>query len=179
MHRMLLAVVLALTAGAAYGELPTTIKADQTTLVLNGAGTRTKYLMSMYEAGLYLGSKTSDAAAIVEANEPMAIRLEIVSGMVSQEKLVDALNEGFAAATARDPAALRGEIEQFRKCFAAPIAKGDKFDLAYFPGRGVIVLKNGKRQGAIPGLAFKQALFSIWLGKAPADDDLKAAMLGK
>jgi hypothetical protein len=30
----------------------------------------------------------------------------------------------------------------------------------------------------IPGITFKQTVFAIWLGKEPADEDLKVAMLG-
>jgi hypothetical protein len=109
----------------------------------------------------------------------MAIRLEITSGLVSQEKLVESLNEGFQNSTGGDPSAIRKEIEQFRKCFAAPIAKGDVFNLVFFPSRGVTVIKNGKPQGAVQGLAFKQALFGIWLSNKPADEDLKVALLSK
>lgn len=178
MRPFLLALALVLPAATALAELPASIKVGDATLALNGAGTRTKYLMSMYEAGLYLGAKNADAAAIVASNDPMVIRLEIVSGMVTQEKMATALDEGFAAATGNNIDSLRTEIEQFRKCFAAPIAKGDIFDLVHQPGRGVVVVKNGKPQGVVPGITFKQAVFAIWLGKAPADEDLKVAMLG-
>jgi hypothetical protein len=179
MRRILFALALLIPAATAHAELPASMKVGDATLALNGAGTRTKYFMSMYEAGLYLGAKNADAAAIVASNDPMVIRLEIVSGMVTQEKMVTALNEGFAAATDNNTDSLRTEIEQFRKCFAAPIAKGDVFDLVHQPGRGVVVLKNGKPQGVIPGITFKQTVFAIWLGKEPADEDLKVAMLGK
>jgi hypothetical protein len=47
------------------------------------------------------------------------------------------------------------------------------------PGKGVESYKNGTLQGTIEGMDFKKALFGIWLGNKPADDDLKAAMLGK
>ena len=41
------------------------------------------------------------------------------------------------------------------------------------------VYKNGAKKGSIDGHDFKKALFGIWLGKKPADDDLKEGMLGK
>jgi hypothetical protein len=107
----------------------------------------------------------------------MAIRLEITSGLVTQEKLVESLNEGFDKATAGKPEPIRKEIDQFRRCFAHQIAKGDVFDLVYLPEHGVTVLKNGKRQGVVAGLAFKKALFGIWLSDDPVDKDLKSAML--
>ncbi len=174
------ALVLGLIApAAASAALPGKLKVGDAELTLNGAGARTKYLMKMYVAGLYLDAPSADAPAIIAADAPMAIRLEITSGMVTQEKLVDSLNEGFTAATGGNPAPLRAEIEKFRTLFAAAIAKGDVFDIVYLPTHGVVVLKNGKKQGAVQGLPFKQALFAIWLGDAPADDDLKVALLKK
>ena len=162
---------------AAYAELPNAIEAGDEKLTLNGSGVRTKYLMQMYVAGLYLEQPSSDAAAIVAADAPMAIRLEITSGMVTEAKLVDSLNEGFHNATGGKPEPIRKEIDLFRKSLAGKIAKGDVLDLVYLPGHGVIVAKNGKKQGAIEGIEFKRALFGVWLSKDPADKDLERAML--
>jgi hypothetical protein len=172
-----LAVVVATPPRPANAELPAMVRAEGANLVLNGAGARTKYFMQMYEAGLYLSRPSKDPKAIVAANSPMAIRLEITSGFVSQEKLVESLNEGFHNSTGGKPEPLRREIDEFRRCFASEIAKGDVFDIVYTPARGTVVIKNGKQQGAVKGLAFKQALFGIWLSDAPADKELKRAML--
>lgn len=166
-----------LSLNAAYAELPNTLEVGGEKLALNGSGSRTKYLMEMYVAGLYLAQPSSDPAAIVAADAPMAIRLEITSGMVTEAKLVDSLNEGFHNATGGKPEPIRKEIDLFRKCLAGKIAKGDVLDLVYLPGHGVIVAKNGKKQGAIEGIEFKRALFGVWLSKDPADKDLKRAML--
>jgi hypothetical protein len=59
------------------------------------------------------------------------------------------------------------------------INKKDIFIIVYVPNAGVSVYKNGSKKGTIEGLDFKKALFGIWLGNNPADDDLKAGMLGK
>ena len=55
------------------------------------------------------------------------------------------------------------------------------FDLVYLPTHGVVVLKNGKRQGAVAGhCAFKQALFGIWLSRqARRTRTCKLALLSK
>jgi hypothetical protein len=135
--------------------------------------------MQMYEAGLYLAEPSADAKAIIAADAPMALRIEVTSGLVTQEKLVESLNEGFTSATGGKVEPLKAEIGQFRQCFAAPIAKGDVFNLVYLPPHGVIVLKNGKKQGVVAGLPFKQTLFAIWLGERPADEKLKLALLAK
>jgi hypothetical protein len=176
-----LAASFALLAAAprAHAQLPPVLRAGEVDMVLNGTGARSKYLMQMYVAGLYLTGPSRDAASIVAADAPMAIRLYITSGMVTQEKLLESLAEGFAASTGDNVEPIAKEIEQFRQCFAAAVVKGDLIDLVYLPTHGVVVLKNGKRQGAIAGMPFKQALFGIWLSDNPVDDGLKAKLLGK
>ena len=158
-------------------ELPATFQVPGAKLKLNGVGSRTKYLMRMYNAGLYLPQPSKDAAAIVAANSAMAIRLQITSGMVTQEKLVESLNEGFEKSTGGKTEVLREQIDEFRKLLAVEIAKGDVIDLVYLPDPGVIVAKNGKKLGIVQGIAFKRALFGIWLSDSPVDAGLKKALL--
>ncbi|MFH1037107.1 MAG: chalcone isomerase family protein [PVC group bacterium] len=159
-------------------EIPGTIQTDGITLVLNGAGLRTKTFLKIkvYAAGLYLPEKSDSGGAIVAADTPMAIRMVFIYDGVSPEKLVDAWNEGFENAGAT--ASLENEIGVFNACFTREAKRGDVYDLIYLPGKGVAVIINGAPEGMIPGLAFKKALFSIWLGDDPCDDDLKEAMLG-
>ncbi len=176
-----LALVLAIAnlsaAQAGTKDLPGQLQAGEHRLVLNGAGARTKTLLQLYVAGLYLPRPSNNAVAIVSADEPMAIRIKITSGFVSQDNLVTSLEEGFQNATNGQTAGLQPRIDQFRNCLTDAISKGDTIDLVYVPQRGVIVNKNGKFKGLVPGLDFKQALFSIWLSEKPADSRLKQAML--
>ncbi len=44
-------------------DLPDTAQVGSTTLVLNGMGLRTKMMVKVYVAGLYVTQKTSDAVA--------------------------------------------------------------------------------------------------------------------
>jgi Chalcone isomerase-like len=159
-------------------ELPPTLKVGKQELMLNGSGAREKYFLDMYVAGLYLGERSKQPAEIIAADGPMAIRIVITSKFVSQEKLVESLNEGFEKSTQGHLEPIRQEIEQFRQAFVGEIVRGDVFDLAYVPNHGVLVYKNGKRAGVVEGLPFKQALFGIWLGDKPADKALKQALLG-
>jgi hypothetical protein len=99
--------------------------------------------------------------------------------MVTQQRLVESLREGFHNATGGNVAAIQREINQFQQCFAQPISKGDVLAMVYLPGHGVTVSKNGQPVGVIQGLAFKQALFGVWLCDRPAQESLKVAMLGK
>lgn len=159
--------------------LPNTVSFDGQNLILNGAGVREKFWMDMYAGGLYLKSKSSNASSIVNANEPMAIKIHIVSKLISSEKMIDAINEGFKNTTNGNTAPLSSEIEKFKSFFSDEITKNDVFDIVYLPSKGVVVYKNGEQRGAIKGNDFKKALFGIWLSDNPADKKLKEGMLGK
>ena len=145
-------------------------------LVLNGAGMREKMWIDLYAGGLYVQSKTSDANSIINADKPMAMKLHIVSRLVSQEKMVSAVNEGFEKSSHGKASAT--EKAQFIACFKDEISSGNIFDIVYLNGK-TTVYKNGTEKGFVSGLEFKKALFSIWLGKKPVDKDLKNGMLGK
>jgi hypothetical protein len=51
--------------------------------------------------------------------------------------------------------------------------------LDFIPNQGTKISMRGQVVGLIEGDAFAAALLSIWLGKAPVNEDLKAALLGK
>ena len=149
------------------------------TLMLNGAGVREKLWIDLYAGGLYLSKKSSDASAIIAANEPMSIKLHIVSKLITSEKMIDAVNEGFENSTGGNTKPLASEIKKFKDFFLEEIKRDNVFDIVYIPSEGVVVYKNDKELGVIEGMDFKKALFGIWLSNKPADDDLKEAMLGK
>ncbi|WP_121665461.1 chalcone isomerase family protein [Mesonia aquimarina] len=149
------------------------------TLQLNGAGVREKLWIDLYVGGLYLAEKSSDASAIVNSENAMAVKLHIVSSLISSKKMISAVEEGFENSTDDNTAPIQTEIDQFIGFFKEEITKGDIFDITYQPERGVVAYKNGKEKGTIKGMKFKKALFGIWLSNRPADDDLKEAMLGE
>lgn len=157
-----------------------TLKVGDKTLSLNGAGLREKIVFDLYVGGLYTTTKSSDAGKIIYADEHMAITLDIVSDLVTQEKMIEAVSEGFEkSSTSKQRKELKPQIDSFIAMFSQPIVKGNEFELAYIPGTGTVVSKNGKQLGTIAGMDFKKALFGIWLGSNPADKDLKKGLLGK
>jgi len=162
-------------------EIPETIQAGDTTLVLNGAGIRTKLMMDMYAAGLYLEEKSRDAQRIIDADEPMGIRLHILSKLISSRKMSAATEEGFEVSTGGNTAPIRKEIDAFISVFKSEIRKNDVYELVYIPGKGVEASKNGTLLVTIPGLELKRAMFGIWLCKNPSHKNpaLKAGMLGE
>ena len=159
-------------------NLPETMPAGDFSLLLNGAGIRKKSFLriKVYAGGLYLSRKSSDSSAIVDDNIPMAVKMIFIYDGVSAKKLINAWNEGFAASGSA--AAIPDEIKKFNSFFTEEAKRGDIYDLVYLPGEGVTVSRNGVVRGTVEGLAFKKALFSIWLGERPADSGLKKKMLG-
>jgi hypothetical protein len=152
----------------------------KTELILNGGGVRTKYFIKVYVAGLYLQNKSNKAKEIVDADKPMAVRLHIISNLLTSDNMATAIREGFEKST-------NGNIEPFKKDLdiicsvfkSEPIKIGDLFEIFYSPGVGVSCLKNNKDQKVIiEGISFKKALFGIWLSDNPVDENLKKGILG-
>jgi len=157
--------------------LPASLKASSTELVLNGGGLREKYFLDLYVGGLYLKSKSTNANAIIKADESMAIRIEIVSKLISSDKMVEAIEEGMEKSTGGKTEELSQEIKDFKSAFSEAIVVGGIYNLVYVPGDGLTIYKNNKKVKTIKGLKFKQAAFGIWLCDDPADEDLKEGML--
>jgi hypothetical protein len=148
-------------------------------LPLNGAGIRSKFFFDLYIGALYLSKKSSNAKNIIQKDEKMSIKLIILSSMITSKKMENATRDGFNKAMQGNTTALRKEIEDFIAVFKEKIKKEDVYDLVYTPKVGVDIYKNEKYKKTIQGLAFKKALFKIWLGEAPVQKSLKNSMLGK
>lgn len=160
--------------------MPKKVMIGKTILNLNGAGVREKFWMDMYACALYVKKNTSDAGQIINADEHASIKIQIISSLISSKKMVDAVEEGFKKSTNDKTKPIRKQIDMFEAVFSKEeIKEGDIYDIVYVPEKGVVIFKNGKIQPIIEGLDFKIALFGIWLGDKPADDDLKEALLGK
>ena len=147
------------------------------TLLYNGSGLREKYTFDLYVAALYLRRPSMDANKVITDDAEMGIHLELVSNKVTREKFVETVKEGFGKSS--HGKATDEQIKKFMELFKGEFKDGDKIDIDYIPNKGVIVSMNGKKLGTVSGLEFKKALFSIWLGKKPADSSLKNGMLGK
>lgn len=167
----------AMTVGGV--DVPETYSVNNTDLELNGAGVRSKWFIDLYVGSLYLPEPVSNGQSVIDADEPQAITLHIVSGMITSDRMTEATLEGFEASTDDNMAPVQDDIDQFMGVFKDEIVEGDVFDLVYVPAKGVEVFKNGKLKDTVGDLAFKKALFGIWLSDNPAQDDLKQEMLGQ
>jgi hypothetical protein len=152
------------------------------TLQLNGAGIRYKFVIKVYTAGLYLGAKAGTPEAVLAAPGPKRMHVVMLRDIDANElgKLFtrgmqdNAPKEEFSKSI---PGTLRmADIFSAKKKLLA----GDSFSVDWVPGVGTTVLVNGKPQGeAVKEPEFFNALLRIWLGPNPADRLLKDALLGR
>ncbi len=153
---------------------------DNISLAYNGAGIRKKLFLKLYVGSLYLDNKLkgANAAAIIEADAPMLIQLNILSELLTRDKMIKALNDGFSKATGSNTAPIQNEITSMIDALDEPIRPGDTYQLQYTPSSGTSIIRRDETLVVIPGLPFKQALFGIWLSDTPVQGSLKGAMLG-
>lgn len=175
---LLLAVIPGFSRQIAGADMQETYTLGKDTLVLNGAGIRNKFFVDAYVCGLYIRAKNSNPSAILNADEPMVFRIIVISGLITRDKFLDAVNEGFRKSTGGNTAQFQADINKFMGFFSAEIKKWHYFDLEYTPGKGIKAKINGTTVGSVGGLNFKKILFGIWIGNDPADKKLKKGLLG-
>ena len=150
-------------------------------LKLNGAGMRTKVIIKVYAAGLYLTDKKTTMADIATIEGPRRMKL-IMARDISSDSFGDAFMEGLKENTSvAERNTLAPQVNKFGQMFASVpgLKKGDVMYIDWIPGVGTQCELNGKKVGeTVPDMAFYNALLRIWLGEHPADRSLKPALLG-
>ncbi len=177
----LLAITLPLRAAEVAGvHLDEQIKVGDTALTLNGAGLRNKFFIKVYAMGLYLPGKTREAAHAIAQAGPKRIQIVTLRD-VGAEMFVEGLTRGIEKNTGPgELAALKPRMNQFAALLKGldEIQKGSVVALDLLPGGATRLSVNGRAIGQdIPGDDFYRALLRIWLGNAPAQDDLKQSLL--
>ncbi|MFA9438754.1 chalcone isomerase family protein [Uliginosibacterium sp. sgz301328] len=157
------------------------IRANDSSLLLNGGGVRTKLVFKVYAMGLYLPQKADTPAAIYQGLGPRRIELVTLRELTA-EQLSDALVDGLHKnLTKAEYEKLAPRIESLKSTMLsigkAPTKTRISLD---FTGSATRVTVNNVQKGAdIAGKDFFDALLHIWLGDTPAQDDLKERLLGR
>ncbi len=157
--------------------MPDTLQVGGTNLVLNGLGLRTKYMVKVYVAGLYLEQKSSDAGTIIKSDAPKRIDMKFLHG-ASKSQMTDAFDESFTDNTPDARKTMKPDIDRLLAALE-PVKPGDEMVFTYVPASGTTLTINGKEKVTIAGPAFGQVLFSVWFGPKPPNGDLKKGMLGQ
>lgn len=178
---VLLAAALCLPtadAGSLGGvTMPETMTVAGEKLQLNGMGLRKKLWIKVYVGGLYLQQPSSSPQVVATSDQVKRMRMRFLTDRATREKLSDAWYEGFAANCGADARRLSSEIDRFVGWFG-DMSDGDVVDITYVPGTGTTVAVNGAEEGTIPGEAFADALFMVWVGPEPPSGDFKEGILG-
>ena len=162
-------------------KYPPTVALAGSTLQLNGAGIRYRFIIKVYTAGLYTATKAATPEAALGQGGPKRLHVVMLRDIDGNElgKLFtrgmqdNASKEDFSKSI---PGTLRiADIFAVKKKLQA----GENFTVDYIPGWGTVVSVNGKPQGEpIREPEFFTSLMRIWLGSSPADRLLKDALLG-
>jgi hypothetical protein len=175
---LLLSLALpALAKEVAGVSLPETATVDGKALKLNGMGLRKKMVFKVYVAGLYLETPSKDAASVISSDQVKRIHLSVLRSL-SSHQVSEAIEEGFEKNSKATMAALKARLEKLGTMIPN-VEKGDQILLTYVPGKGTMVSAKNAEKGVIEGKDFADALFSVWLGSSPVQEDLKEALLGK
>lgn len=175
---MVLLPGMALAKEIAGVSVPEILRNNDATLVLNGAGVRSKFFIKVYVGALYLARREAQAAKILAADDPWSVQMHFLHSEVEAKKLTDAWNDGFDAnLAAMDRQRLADKINSFNALFRT-VRRGDVIRIDYAPANGLRVSIQDEPRGSVAGADFARAVLSIWLGDKPADTELKRAMLG-
>jgi Chalcone isomerase-like len=180
LYSALLTLLLALPASAgtvAGVNLPDKAEAGGQTLVLNGMGLRSKFIIKVYVGGLYLAQKEKAPAKILGADTPRRMVMHFLYS-VNKEQMCEAWNEGLEQNTPKAAADVKKNFMSLCN-WMEPIPKGNKIVLTYVPGEGTHVEVNGKAKGTLEGKATADAILNTWIGPDPGPgEDFKKAVLG-
>lgn len=150
------------------------------TLKLNGAGIRSKFVLKVYAAGLYLPATAKTSTDVYAAKGPKRMKVVFLRD-------TDASSFG---KTMSDVMSDNLPREQFGKCIPGLIKLGEVFankrkmaanegyTLDELPGEGTVVTINGQQVAKIAEPEFFTCLMYNYFGDKPADAKLKVALLG-
>lgn len=155
-------------------------------LPLNGAGVfaplRAFPWVKGYAAALYLGQRAATAGQVLAQGGPKRLQMRMLLDVPVAE-FVKAFHKGVDRNTPTEQhARLTERMARFDGLLEplGTVHKGDRVDLDFVPGQGLLFVHNGKLLGpAIPGDDLYGALLLVFIGERPVNDKLKASLLGK
>ena len=142
-----------------------------------GIGVRDFLWIDMYVGAVYLNNLQLKPHQIVEVNQPMALRLHILSSLISNKRIIKSILDGFDKSTQGNLEDYKIRIDKMINFFNKEINPGDIIDLVYNASGQTQIYRNMKHLGSIDGLDFKKALFGIWLSESPANEGFKNDLL--
>ena len=171
-----LAAAAVVLAGEVAGvRMADTVPVEGKTLKLNGMGLRKKVVFKVYVAGLYLETLSPAGEALIASDQVKRMQLSVLRSLKSKQ-VMEAIEEGFEKNSKAKMGALKERLGKFG-AMISDVVEGDQIVMTYVPGKGTSVSVKGTDKGVIEGKDFADALFAVWLGPNPVQEDLKKALL--
>ena len=173
-------VFVAPAASAATAFAPTQT-VQGTPLVLQGAGTRYRAIFKVYDMALYLPHKVRTADEVLAAKSPVRLSFVALRDLPGTDLGLSFIKGLTANATPEQIRRHTTSSNRLVEIFSgrSKLVAGDTFAMEYVPGKGTTFFIQGEPQGAPVGDAeYFGMILRIWLGDAPADRQLKQALLG-
>lgn len=160
-------------------RLDDTTIVEGSSLVLNGAGVRSRVFVKVYVAGLYLPQKTQQVQIIVNVTGPRRIVMRMMRGLDAQT-LTDGLEDGVRS---NNPPAEQVLLKAPMEDLVTQMGKIGRLNesdtvIIDMSPQMTRVLLNGRPAAQVKSAALPSALLRIWLGENPVDGALKTALLG-
>jgi hypothetical protein len=181
--RIVLALALATMTAAAQApagvNLADSVNVNGQTLVLNGTGVRTKFVVKVYVGALYLPAKQSWPDAVLAPDAPRRMVMHFLRD-VEGAKMVEAWQSGLADNTPNASPEVRAAFDLLAS-WMEDIPKGNELVITYLPDKGTIVTINGRMKGILPGgKPVADAILATWIGPSPGPgEEFKRAVLGQ
>lgn len=152
-----------------------------TKLVLNGSGTRFRAVFRVYDLGLYVAQRSSNAEELIVMPGPKRLAFVALRDIPGTD-LGRMLLKGLRDNNPRDTITrYLTSVGQLGDIFSrrSRIQEGESFQLDVVPGKGISVHVQGAQIGdSLSDTSFFPLLMRIWLGPDPVDHSLKSALLG-
>lgn len=165
---------------AAAAPFPQTQVVAGTPLVLQGQGTRTRAIFKVYDMALYLPHKVQTVEEALKINGPVRLNFVALRDLPGTELGLSFIRGLQNNATPEQMQRYTPASNRLIEIFSgrSKVAPGQTFAMEFVPGKGTTFFIHGEQQGAPVGDdEYFGMILRIWLGNAPADSRLKAALL--
>ncbi len=130
-------------------------------------------IVSYMKKGAALGE--NKAASLLALEEPKMLQMDLTRGF-SNKKLKNAFSEVIED-NYEDLSPFKDDMDTFLAYFTADAEEGDKLVFAFCPAEGLTTSLNDKELGVITNVEFMKALWTVWFGEEPANEDMRDALV--
>ena len=115
-------------------NLPDTTTVGDKSLVLNGLGVRSEFMVKVYVAGLYLQHKSSDANSIIKVDEPKRMIMQFLHD-ASRKQMTDAFEKSFKDNAPDAATTMKSDVDGFLGALE-DVKVGEQMVFTYVPSYG-------------------------------------------